>query len=323
VRLAAYADRSNIAALVADFIRSRAGLLAAEPENLTDNLRLISQENHAGRWYTDYQQTYSGLDVVGGRLHVRMREDGTVTAFGSDIYGGISVSTSPAISEASAVAVVKDETGFNDGTDRVRSARLVVLPVVRDRRATYHLAYEVIAKVERDPAAGREPAVWRVYVDAATGDVLRRTNDIRFDAIYGGVSGDIKPMYITDPDSREAFAAHYVAVTGYGQDTTDAGGNYSIEAGAGGLRQVTAMIRGRWASVTNNGGPEASFADSVAPGAQNDIVWSAGNSLANERNAYYHAWVAHEKIKDIDPYFTGMDRQTPFQVNELNYCNGY
>jgi Zn-dependent metalloprotease len=327
VKLAAYADRANIAGLVRGFVRSNAGLLAAGTENLTDdlggNLRLLSQENHAGRWYTDYQQTYAGLDVVGGRVHVRVREDGTVTAFGSDFYGGISVSPVAAISEASAVAVVKDETRFDDRTDLVRSTRLVLLPVVRDGRATYRLAYEIVAKIERDVAAGREPAVWRVYVDAATGDVLRRINDIRFDSIYGAVSGDVKPMYITDPDSREDFAAHYVGVTGYAQDTTDVNGYYSIEAGSGGLRQVTAMIRGRWASVTNNGGAEASFADSVAPGTQRDIVWSSANSIASERNAYYHAWAAHQKIKDIDLSFTGMDRQTPFHVNEPNYCNGY
>ncbi|MFZ1947860.1 MAG: FlgD immunoglobulin-like domain containing protein [bacterium] len=319
LRIAERVSAANIGPLVEDFVRANADLLGAYPSEL----RLLSQERHGGRWYTDYQQTYNGLDVVGGRVHVRVKDDGSLTAFGSDFHSAVAVSTSPAISEASAAVVVKDAVGFDESTDSVVSTRLVVLPVARGAQADYYLAYEVALKIERDPAGRREPAVWRMWVNADTGDVLKRVNEIRFDAISGAVSGYIKPMYITDTDAQEAFAAHYVTVTGYGSDTTDTGGLYSIESGAGGGREVTAAIRGLWASVTNNGGAEAAFADSVSPGTQLDITWSSANSIASERNAYYHIWVSHEKIKQIDPGFTGMDRQTPIHVNEPNYCNGY
>ena len=319
IKVAGQVTSASVGSLVNSFVRSNAALLGVNP----DEMRMLSQEKHGPRWYTDFQQTYNGLDVVGGSVRVRMKEDGTVTTIGSDFYPAIAISTSPAISEQSALIYAKAAVGFDALRDSVVSTRLVVLPVVSSGQPIYYLAYEVLLKIEMDSAAGREPAVWRLYVDASSGDILKRQNEIRFDAISGTISGYIKPMYITDPDAQEAFPDHYITVTGYPQATTDGAGFYSVEAGTGGDRVVTANIQGRWASVTNKAGARAAFADTVPPGSILDVTWSSSNSLASERNAYYHAWVAHQRVKDIDPSFTGMDRQTPIQVNQPNYCNGY
>ena len=319
IKIAAQVGAGNVGGLVAGFVRSNAALLGVNPSEL----RVLSQEKHGPRWYTDFQQTYSGLDVVGGRVHVRVKDDGTVTAFGSDFYPNIAISTSPAISTESALLLAKGAVSFDESRDNVVSSRLVVLPMVRSGEPAYYLAYETLLKIAMDPASGREPAVWRLYVDASSGDILKRQNEIRFDAVSGTVSGDIKPMYITDPDVQEEFADHYVTATGYPQATTNASGFYSIEVGSGGDRTVTSAIRGRWASVTNNGGAEAAFSDTVPPGSTVDVRWTSSNSTPAEPNIYYHAGIAHQRIKEIDPSFTGMDRQTPIQVNEPNYCNGY
>ncbi len=319
LKVAGFVSESNAAALVNDVVRSNANLLGADP----DNLRLISNEKHGGRWYADFQQIYDGLDVIGGRVHVRLTENGAVTTLGSDFYPGIAVSTRPSLSEVNTVLIAKDNTGFDARTDNVLSSRLVVLPVVRGDQVTYYLAYEMRLKIERDPATGREPALWRVYVDANSGNVLQKQNEIRYAAVYGNVSGYIKPAYITDPNQQENFIDEYVDVTSYGQAITDNNGNYSIEAGSGGMRTVTAMLKGRWARILNNNGSAASFSDSVAPGSQKNILWTSPGSIASERNAYYHSGIVHNWIKTVDPSFTGMDRQTPIYVNEPNYCNAY
>jgi hypothetical protein len=313
IQVAAQVDEENVAALVDDFVNANAGMLGVTPQEL----RLISREKHGARWYTDYQQTYGDLDVIGGRVHVRLMENGRLTAFGSDFYPDISVSTVPSLSNDDAILLGMNDADFNPSTDRVLSSRLVVLPISRGDNAAYHLAYEVRLRVEQGPA------IWRIYLDAHDGDVLRKTNEIYYDAIYGTVAGNIKQMYITDPDEVEPFTDHYVTVTDSGQDTTDAAGAYSIEAGSGGTREVTALLRGRWATVTNLNGAEASFIDSVPPGTQVDILWENTNSREDERNGYYHTVVAHNKIKEIDPSFTGMDRQTPVRVNQPDYCNAY
>ena len=124
IKIAGAVTEANVAGLAGDFVRSQAGLLGADP----GNLRLLTSEKHGTRWYVDYQQTYRGLDVVGGRVHLRLLEDGTVTTFGSDFYPDITVSASPALSEASTLTLAKNNVGFDDRTDKVLTSRLVVLP---------------------------------------------------------------------------------------------------------------------------------------------------------------------------------------------------
>jgi len=313
IRIADAVTDANVAQVVNEFLLSNAQLLGADPENL----RLLTQEKHGARWYTDYQQVYEGLDVIGGRVHIRLREDGKVTIFGSDFYGGIDISTSPTFDTRQALRLAKQGVDFSDQTDEALSTRLVVLPITTAKTVSYHLAHEIRLFVKRTPA------IWRIYVDAHDGSILRKVNEIYYDAIDGNVTGYIKPMYISDPDEEEAFVDEYVTVTGYGTDTTDATGYYSIEAGSGGTREVTTILAGMWAKVTNNNGPEAAFLDSVAPGTTLPVLWDDSISRADERNAYYHANVAHARIKAIDPSFTGMDRQTPIRVNQPDYCNAY
>ncbi|MFH1221265.1 MAG: T9SS type A sorting domain-containing protein [Candidatus Eisenbacteria bacterium] len=319
IRIADAVTEANVAGLAGDFVRSQAGLLGADP----GSLRLLTSEKHGTRWYVDYQQTYRGLDVVGGRVHVRLLEGGTVTTFGSDFYQDIAVSPISSLSEDACLAAAKNDVGFDSRTDTVLSTRLMVLPIARGNSATYYLAREVRLKIESDPAAGREPAIWRTYVDAGSGEILVKHNEIYYDTISGTVSGYIKPLYITDADQLTNFADHHVTITGYPQATADQTGHYSIEVGTGGMRYFSTAIKGRWAAVSNSYGASAAFRDSTPPGTQKDVIWRSTNSLASERNAYYHAWIAHDKIRSIDPAFTGMDRQTPVSVNQQNYCNAY
>jgi Zn-dependent metalloprotease len=319
IALAAVPTEATVAGMVSDFVRSHADLLGVDPEKL----RLVSREKHGSRWYTDYQQVHQGIDVVGGRVHVRLTENGTVTVFGSDIYPDINISAVPALSEAGAVLLARQEVDFDDSADRVVSSRLVVLPEVTGSARAYSLAYEVVVRIQRDPAAGREPALWRLYVDANSGDLLRKTNEIRYDTVSGVVTGYIKPMYITDPDEERAFADQYLEVVGYGEPLTDQSGHYSLEAGTGGVRTVKATLAGAWAEIWNAGGYEALAVDSIAPGSQLDFTWTGLNSDAAERSAYYHAQVVHGTIKALDPGFIGMDYPTEIFVNSAGLCNAY
>jgi hypothetical protein len=313
IAVAARVTAMNIATLVDDFVAANSGVLGVD----LGNLSLISHEKHGARWYTDYQQTYGGLDVVGGRVHVRLTEDGKITVFGSDFYSDISISTAPALAGDDATLLAMDDTDFDVTTDRMLSSRLVVLPVSRGDRAIHHLAYEVRLRIEDGPA------IWRVYVDANDGVILKKVNEIYYDAIYGNVTGNFRAMYITDPDQVDAFSNQYVTVTDYDRDTTDTAGDYSIEAGSGGTRELIGSLRGPWVIVTNLDGYEAAIVDSIAPGTQVDILWDDTNSLPTERNAFHHVNKVHAKIKELDPAFSGMDRQTPTRVNQADYCNAY
>ncbi|MGD9402047.1 MAG: FlgD immunoglobulin-like domain containing protein, partial [bacterium] len=306
-------SESNIKEVTGEFVRDNASFLGVVPQSLHH----VSSEHHGGRWYTDYQQVHDGLEVIGGRVHVRIKDDGLVTMFGSDFYPNVDISTAPGLSEAAGVGIAKDAVAFDMITDEVLSSRLVILPAVRGDEATYHLAYEVRLRVQDGPA------IWKTYVDAGTGEVLRRINEIRYDTVHGTVTGYYKPMYITDPDTEGPFWCEYMSAETYGEDTTDATGYYSIEVGTGGTRNMFTRLRGDWAVVSNLTGPEAAYYDTVPPGTELNLLWDDANSLENERNAYYHTCVVHDWIKGVDPSFTGVDRITPVRVNETDYCNAY
>ena len=100
---------ASVEGLVQAFVEDRADLLGVD----MDRLRLVRQEKHGARWYTNYQQVYEGLDVIGGKVHVRLRENGTVTVFGSDFFRDLTISTVPTLSDAEAILRAKTDTEFD------------------------------------------------------------------------------------------------------------------------------------------------------------------------------------------------------------------
>jgi Zn-dependent metalloprotease len=311
--VAEYVSESNIKEVTGEFIRDNASFLGVLPQSL----RHVSSQHHAGRWYTNYQQMHDGLDVVGGRVHVRVKDGGKVTMFGSDFYQDVAISTAPGLSLETGIGIAKDAANFDMITDQVLTSRLVVLPIVRGEGVTYRLAYEVRVKIEEGPA------IWKTFVDAESGDILKRENEIYYDTIEGNVTGYYKPMYLSEPDTEAPFECEYMSAETYGEDTTDASGYYSIEVGAGGMRNMYTRLRGDWAVVSNLTGGEATQRDTVPPGTALDVLWDNANSLANERNAYYHTCIVHDWVNGVDASWTGMDRITPVRVNEIDYCNAY
>lgn len=313
LKVAESVSESNIKEVTGEFISDNASFLGVLPQSLLH----VSSQHHAGRWYTNYQQVYEGIEVVGGRVHVRIKDDGKVTMFGSDFYQDVEISTVAALSEETGIGIAKDAAEFDIITDEVLSSRLVILPVVKGSGATYYLAYEVRVRVE----AG--PAIWRTYVDANTGDILKRANEIYYDTVHGSITGFYKPMYITDPDTEGPVECAYIQEESWGEDTTDAAGYYSLEVGTGGTRNMATYLRGDWTAVTNLTGAEAAYYDTVPPGTELNILWDNSNSLQNERNAYYHTCLVHNWVKTVDPAWAGMDRRTPVRVNQMDYCNAY
>ncbi len=60
------------------------------------------------------------------------------------------------------------------------------------------------------------------------------------------------------------------------------------------------------------------------PGTSRDFDWDDSNSEASERDAYYHALVTHQFIKELDPAFTGVDYNMPIVVDIFDRdCNAF
>jgi Zn-dependent metalloprotease len=173
------------AAIARQFLQEQAGLLGVD----ANNLQLEKETKGAGHRHVLYRQTHKGVPVEFARVKVHLDENGSVIGANSSYEPDLNLSMVPAISAADAVrAAESDSHGAADG-----SASLVVLPVESTGRS--HLAWKVKIKAPQ--------AAWRYYVDARTGQILFRYNNLRFAVCLtsGVIQGSV---YDIDPASTPA-----------------------------------------------------------------------------------------------------------------------
>ena len=82
-------------------------------------------------------------------------------------------------------------------------------------------------------------------------------------------------------------------------------------------------LRGPFLEVVHFALPEAAQSAVAPAGGVLDFTWTPANSDTAERDAFYHALIAHDRVKAIDPGFTGLDYRMPCLVNIGNQCNAF
>jgi bacillolysin len=137
----------------------------------------------AGRTHERFEQYVNGVRVVGGEV-TRQTSDGLTTSIFGEFHDVSGVPDRPELSE--------------DAAREVFSAMAVrAMPEPRP------LELVILAKDDGTYALSYSSHVWtregwmRTYIDAATGDVLLRYNDLKFQAAVGtgvGVLGDTKKI---------------------------------------------------------------------------------------------------------------------------------
>lgn len=299
-------DDSNIEKVSRDFVQANSDLLGV---GLAD-LSLQAAGFHGRMWYVIFDRYYQNLPVYNARVNFTYAANGNLVSFGSDAYPGISVDTAPNLSEQDAVGVVRASIDYDSEQAKVEMTQLLVLPLELEGSFSVHLAWKVVYLV---PDA---PARWFMFIDAHTGEVLMYWDGIAYD-FTGNVNGDVQLEGAYSPFYNRPFKDLTVD-SGFGSDETDANGDYLIAGG--GTTTITAQILGPYLNVNNQMGADASFSNSSD--GQLDINWTSISHPA-ERDAYYHAIDAHDYIKYVDPFFTGMDWQVGCNVNIDASCNAY
>jgi len=139
-----------------------------------------------GRRHERLAQLHRGVPVFGGELTRQSDAAGALTVFGT-LYEGIDVEVAPRLSLADVEARLAARGGRPFGSRG--GPELVVLPL---EEGGYRLAYRVRAFFEKSLD------VRQVFLDAATGDVLREYSDIQKQAagIGTGVLGDQKKISV-------------------------------------------------------------------------------------------------------------------------------
>jgi hypothetical protein len=270
-----------------------------------------------GTWYVSFHQTVRGMPLLFTDWEFRVGSNGNLFSFGADAHR-VTESGIPTIARLPAVVAreaARAGLRFDPVRDRIEGGEtLALLPVAGEDGLSYRTVAEARV-LTVDP-----PGDWRTLVDAATGEVLWRQNQIRH-AISGTVTGTVHSLLPTDPVAAQPLSNLRVNV-GPTPATTGPSGTYSVAAG--GAVTVSAQLLGPWCDVTRQDGfPDASFSAPASDPATVDIAFTSGNSHDAERDGFYHVNIVHDYIKALDPGATGVDYATPCKVNINSTCNAF
>ncbi len=286
------ADDAALESIARQFIDSHPGIFKAVDTDLV----LDTIARGAGKVGVHFMQTYAGVPVVGARVSLVLTDSGRLAAFGSEFHSTIELDPAPALTATAASRAAQNALPFNPAVDRIEGApELVVVPVPRfEGGATYRLAWQV--RVTTTEPYG----IWRSYVDAATGQIFWRENEV--EQLYSGAStGDVeRPGYCDGVTPDSPFRKMTINVSGAGSSVTDADGNFSIP-GSAGSQTVTAAFDGPEANINNQDGPDASFSSPIQPDVPFSMLWTDANSHPAERDVFFFVNETDAYLKTVDP----------------------
>ncbi len=181
----------EVESLARRVIRDNADILKADEAKL----RLHATPHALGKWVAHFQQTHEGIDVWEARVRVAFSDSGKLLLMGSDYYRDIDLSTTPSLPAGTAVAIATGDLPFDPATDRIETQpELLILPVaLGEAEVEHHLVWRLKVRTAQPLGA------WVTHVDAHSGEILWRYNDIHFDFAGGtekNTSGGNMPFTI-------------------------------------------------------------------------------------------------------------------------------
>lgn len=310
----ALTDAAQVESACRAFLSDAGALTGVAP----GELHLLAADHRLGRWYVVFDQVVDGMPVRGSRADVRVTDSGDVLLFGADWHRAARVPRAPAVEAGAALRAAA--AGLGAATDAAHE--MVIVPEPDGAGFKYHLAYELRFKTA-EPRGN-----WLAWVDATNGELLKRDNQIRYATLTGQITSQVEPVTVNDPVQtlplRDTRFNVGTGATEFG--FTDADGQYSVTTASTDSVNVRIRLSGRWGRVFNQqlGFTTPTIDARMIPGSPRDFEWNTSNSRASERDAYYHAFVAHTKIKELDPAFTGLDYVMPITVDIFDRdCNAF
>ncbi|MBT6809079.1 MAG: T9SS type A sorting domain-containing protein, partial [Flavobacteriales bacterium] len=260
-----------------------------------------------------YTQTYKGLEVLDSRLYVKTKLTNEVVVFGLDVFPNISLSINSTVSNSDAILSASSNLPFSVSESRVED-KMKILPIPKKVRYEYHLVKVVHLSTKNHIG----PAEYLCYVDANTGELLMRKNDIKFESLQANihVEGEV---YTTNPFNSSSIVdlvdlkVRHNNIDYY----TDSSGQVILPSNNG---NATYYLEGLYSEVRTNG----NIPSFNAPASNNNILFDNTTSTISERTAFYAVNNIHSHFKSQFPTFNGLDFpiETNVDISTAN-CNAY
>lgn len=265
----------------------------------SDDLRLLDVRNGRGTYYVTFQQQFRGVDVVDGRVLLRVDAQGRLVGIGSEVLPDVAVLPWPSLSESDAVEAAKAGLSFHPSTDSADLQRLAVLPVNWETETGYFLTYEVDLSVE--------PQSYKAYVDARSGEILWRTSTTYHVDFEGTLTADVVEEDPAGPQFSAPVAntrVYNVAAPGE-WDNTDRSGEFTIgHAGSADESLRSRFVTGNLHfNIDNQFGADGQVSQLATPGVPTNVHFQDGNSLLAERVPAHHLNEQRWHVTEIDPSF--------------------
>lgn len=276
--------------------------------------------------YIIYRQTYNQIPVYQSRIDFRYSKNKLVW-FGADIYPDINMDVAPSIESDVALLLAESEVEFDaqKGDFITDSPELYIFA---HGLGDYRLGWRLGLFVHHDDPNRFERSVsnYLIWVDAQSGEVFSIFDRVEESEIEGFITGMVKDLPY-GIETQRPLEDVKVVVSNVGNTFTDENGYYSIEAGTA-PQTVSVEFLGSYLNVNASNTTDAYISSSVTPGDTFNVHFDNLNSIAGERDTYYHANLIHDWIKDIDNNFNGADYIMPAAVNigsedNLWPCNAY
>ncbi|MCI0582899.1 MAG: hypothetical protein L0227_08390, partial [Chloroflexi bacterium] len=307
--------RADAEAAARAFLDAHRDLLLDGESVAGEDLPLVKAHRAGDLWLLVFGQRHRGLEVVDGRVDVRLRVDGSIPLAGSQWFAGIEAARVPLVHRSVAAALAMDAVGGDPNDAHLSGGDLAILPIPADDGLRYRLVHRVRHE-------SRQPiGVWTSYVDAVDGTVWARENAVRHVDLTGTVTADVLPASPEDAFELAAFP-HTIVRRNTDSTATDVTGLYTLLGVTAG-ETITTPLRALFLEIFDAAGPEGSLS-AMAPGAGPlDFHWTFAGGDTAEGNAFYHGLLSHDYVQAIDPAFTVLDYRMPCQVNINATCNAF
>ncbi|MEO8147196.1 MAG: T9SS type A sorting domain-containing protein [Bacteroidia bacterium] len=262
--------------------------------------------------YVHFNQQYNGLEVLWASALIKMTLDNRVMQFGLDVYDDINISTTPALNSIAASNAASNGVA---GITKVSTPVLKVLPVPSFHKNIYHLVYEIVVSNKNNENV---PAEYYTLVDANTGDILYRQNNVNHIAV--NVTGTVYPTQPYNPTAAEPFRNLKVLCSGSNYYTDSTG--YADLTGAL-SNAATLYLEGKWAKV-QTAGVTPSFSATLAAGTNNMSFDTHAN--IKEMSAYQSVQEIHDYYKTIGTVLSLnsiMDFALTTNIDVSGSCNAF
>lgn len=305
------ASREEMESIGRGFIADHSDLFRTDGSNL----QVVKIAHGMNRWGVIFEQYLDGVRIDGTQVVLAIHDNGRLFAFGANLYPDVNVSVHPSIDQAAAVQIARASVPFDATLEyEVGADDLVIVPVVHSvGDIEYHLAHQTDVPV-------RQPlGVYRTWVDAHTGAILYRDNQVEF-AYEGTTSGDVEEFSPCDGNSpSHPHPNMRVNISGVGSVDTDDNGDFSIP-GNSGTRNFTAAFDGPDFNVNcSNCGGDAVFNGTIDPDSPESVYYDSASFRPDERDAYHFTNRTKIFAESIDPEFA--QGKYTVNVNVSGCCN--